>query len=264
MKEPLIRDAREVSVSEAYRALPQPEPSQQLDARIWARVADFLDTAETEKDIATIPNPAVPSRSRRFAAPMALAAIVLSVCAVGYLWLRGNGSALPAAENRSLITAQPLAPKDVSEAPHANAAADTAPPLPEASIDNAAAKISREPQRARAVQLDAVAFEKSAVREKQGDAALRAKVIIPVQPAASAPGPNRPEKLAETEAAASAQLVLVRDLLREGRRNAAQQAFKSWRTTYPQAAVPDDLRGLVVEPEPPPALPEEAGEGREP
>ncbi|MCL2658251.1 MAG: hypothetical protein FWD62_12725 [Betaproteobacteria bacterium] len=286
MKKSLIRDAREAIVSEAYQALPQPEPSEQLDVRIWARVADIVDTVETEEDAAIIPTPLVPFRWRRFTAPMALAVGVLLACAVGYSWLRGKGSALPAAENRTLIAAESSVREDaaVPEAPHANAepaAADTTSLLPQAPTHNTAAKIGRELQRARAAQLmpqrmpprmeiesgtnavslDAVAFEKRAVREKQADAAFRTKIIIPVQ---SAPVPNRPEKLAETKAAASAQLVLVRDLLREGRRNAAKQAFKSWRTTYPQAAVPDDLRNVAAEIESLPALPEGPGEKREP
>jgi hypothetical protein len=65
-------------------------------------------------------------------------------------------------------------------------------------------------------------------------------------PASAAPPPPVPERsLAEN--VQTPTLTMVRDALRDGRRDDAKSAWKRWREAHPQAEVPDDLRALAAE-----------------
>lgn len=260
---PPIRDAVEAAVSDAYRELPQAQPSAALDARVRSGVADALAHEPAEPEVA-------PRKGwRRATVPLAIAATLVVAFGVGSLWLHEGGrqagiSPVPPGEP----------PMKIATAPQADAARPQSAPAAETPAGPGASQAEREEAPQADVAPAALSREPAAERAAPVAPAVGAIAPAPIEtpmakPALPPPPPppehemsasraRLHESIAPAPAAAQARdegptLDIVRDLLHAGRRGAAKLVLLRWRESHPDAEIPEDLRLLAAELEVTPA-----------
>jgi hypothetical protein len=248
-------------VQRAYREAPPPGPSAGLDARVRAAVEAELAAsgAEPTQSAQVIEFP----RWRRVAVPLATAATI--VVAIGVAWFeRTNTSGTPVIVTSASIPEAKDAPADPARIADAGNATER-PATLKLDMPTPVAAPSTPPVMARSAAPDPAAALPPALAPPPPPALAPAPAAEPAAAsdrllaAKPAPAQRSEQRVAGAEATANgalaevaapvppATLEQVRQLLRDGQREAARAVFKRWREAHTTEAVPDDLKALATE-----------------
>ena len=233
-----------------YRKLPQAEPDARLDAAV---------RAQAQRAVAAVAAPARTPASGRWLPALSVAAVVAVAAGIAFrlgpqMWQRP--ASRPEVESAAAPTAPPPAtPQPVettSSMRKAAAPAATAAPVAQApaaekqKMENAASRPAP-----RAFPAPAQALRESTPPPPPATAEAK--------PALSAPTMAAPMKTMQSDAASAGVpaaldrnaslypehwLANIRQMLRDGQRNAAIRSLDQFRKKYPDYHLPDDLRDL--------------------
>lgn len=233
-------DFEDADLARRLAALPQPEPSQELDAAIFAQV---------QKDLATGPaaanDPAAeapqPKRKHRYRAPMAFAASLAGIAILFPVWRAYQHQELHPVEVR-------IVPEEMPALPPPMVSSDAPPPPTDKKHESAIVSAKPAPP---VPQLEMPVH----VPEPAAAAAPPAPPAPAPEPAAAAPARemavdelDSPRKAAarlqETESPKE-WLQAIERLLDAGNTDSAAAQWKRFRKAHPDYPVPDTLAGRL-------------------
>lgn len=231
-------DFEDAELARRLAALPQPEPSAELDAAIFAQIQkDLAPGPAAANDPATAPPR--PSLLRRYRAPLAFAASLAGIAILLPVWRSNQPLGIYPVETKIVEAPAPL-------------------PAPAIINDEAAAPADKKRESAIAPAKPAPPMPQLEMPAQAPEAVVAAPPPAPVPAPAPAAAPPAPSKEVDEldpprKAAAGAiepenpkdWLQSIERMLDDGDTNSAAAQWKRFRKAHPDYPVPDTLAGRL-------------------
>lgn len=231
-------DFEDADLARRLAALPQPEPSAELDAAIFAQIEkDLASGPAAANDPA--PEASQPKPKHRYRAPLAFAASLAGIAILFPVWRNYQHQALQTLEVRIVPEEMPAAP-----------------PVPMISEDEAAAPADKKRESAIVEPKPVAPMPEAKIQMRESvPAAVVAAQPPPPAPAAAPPAPALEVDQLEPPRKAAARalnaenpkdwLQSIERMLDAGDTESAAVQWKRFRMAHPDYPVPDTLAGRL-------------------